>query len=409
MNADLRVNPVQLMDDLRELAEFGCAADGRGLMRTAYSPADLAARDWIDRQLMGLGMRVWRDSAGNTIGHRPGCSSGALNPLAIGSHTDTVPNGGRFDGALGVLAALACARALHNAQITLRHPLEIINFMAEEATLSGGTTGSLLMSGRFNPAQFEQRAWDGRLVREIFSEAGFDPARWREAARAPGSLAAFIELHIEQGDTLERAGVQIGLVEGLVGIRRFKATFMGEANHAGTTPMLSRHDALVAAAPFVQQVRDTALTLGITGTVGTLVVQPGAPNVIPGQVDMTVELRALRSADLDRAAAVLAKLAAPRGGTLTLLNDKAPTLCAAQLITAIDGACDTLGLSRMRLPSGAFHDAANMNALCPSAMLFVPSVRGISHHPDECTRDDDCVNGANALLHTILALDAALP
>jgi N-carbamoyl-L-amino-acid hydrolase len=378
-------------------------------MRTACSPADLAARDWIDRQLAALGMRVRRDSAGNTIAEQFGRDPEAHKPLAIGSHTDTVPNGGRFDGALGVVAALACARALRNAQVTLRHPLEIINFIAEEATLSGGTTGSLLMCGRFNPAQFDQPAWDGRLVRNVLSDAGIDPARWREAARAPGSLAAFVELHIEQGDALERAGVQIGLVEGLVGIRRLKAIFVGEANHAGTTPMLSRHDALVAAAPFVQQVRDTALALGITGTVGTFSVHPGAPNVIPGRVEMTVELRALHAAELDRATAMLVELAAQRGGALSPLIDKAPTLCDPHLIATIDGACESLGLSRMRLPSGAFHDAANMSALCPSAMLFVPSVRGVSHHPDEYTHVDDCINGANALLHTLLALDVALP
>lgn len=409
MSANLRIDSAQLIDDLQTLAGFGQTTDGRGLMRTAFSPADLAARDWIDTQLAALGMRVRRDSAGNTIAEQSGRDPEALKPLAIGSHTDTVPNGGRFDGALGVVAALACARALRNAQATLRHPLEIINFVAEEATLSGGTTGSLLMCGRFNPAQFEQPAWDGRLVRHALSDAGIDPARWREAARAPGSLAAFIELHIEQGDVLERAGVQIGLVEGLVGIRRLKAIFVGEANHAGTTPMLSRHDALVVAAPFVQQVRDTALTLGITGTVGTFSVHPGAPNVIPGRVEMTVELRALHTTALDRATAVLAESAAQRGGALSPLIDKAPTLCDQHLIAAIDGACESLGLSRMRLPSGAFHDAANMSVLCPSAMLFVPSVRGISHHPDENTHVDDCINGANVLLHTLLALDVALP
>ena len=181
---------------------------------------------------------------------------------------------GGSDGALGVMAAVACARALAQRGAPLRHPLEVINFMAEEATLGGGTTGSQIMTGRFRPAQFDQPAWDGRLARDHFRAAGFEPEHWREAIRQPGELAAYLELHIEQGDALERQFAQIGAVEGIVGIRRYRAVFEGYANHAGTTPMDGRKDALVMAAPFVQTVRDVALSHGIVGTVGKFDVQP---------------------------------------------------------------------------------------------------------------------------------------
>ncbi len=397
-----RIAAPGFLADLAALAAFG--AEGVGVMRIAYSAIDMQARDWVDAQLRDLGCAVRRDAIGNSIARLPGAQPG-LKAIALGSHTDTVPHGGRFDGALGVLAALACARAAGRA---LRHPLEIINFMAEEATMSGGTTGSQIMSGRFNPAQFEQPAWDGLPVREHFTRAGFDSARWREAVRAPGELAAYLELHIEQGALLTRAGAQIGIVEGMVGVRRFRAFFTGVANHAGTTPMHQRDDALVKAAPFVGRVREEAQRHGIIGTVGSLTVQPGAPNVIPGRVEMVVELRALDVARLNTATDALTQIAMDMGGALTLTVDKPAAPCDARLKRAITDACAGLGLMSMPMPSGAFHDAANMAALCPQAMIFAPSPNGVSHSPLEYTPPDDCVNGANALLNTLLILDEQL-
>jgi N-carbamoyl-L-amino-acid hydrolase len=213
-------------------------------------------------------------------------------------------------------------------------------------------------------------------------------------------------LHIEQGDALIRASKQIGVVEGIVGIRRYRAVFEGYANHAGTTPMHSRDDALVRSAPFVQVVRDVAMTDNIIGTVGKLDVMPGAPNVIPGRVEMIVELRALHTRQLDEVGAKLNGRAISMGGTLAQLVDKPPTHSNAKLLTAIESACDALGLSHQRMPSGAFHDAASMSAICPTAMIFVPSVGGVSHSPDELTYAEDCVNGANALLNALLHVDA---
>lgn len=296
------LDAARLLADLDALAQIGRAADG-ALNRIAYGPADQAGRAWVAEQMRALGMRVRADAAGNTIGLYPGAAD--LPPIALGSHTDTVPNGGNYDGALGVVAALACARALHAAGARLRHPLEVINFAAEEATMAGGTTGSQAMAGLFNPAIVEQAAWDGRPVREHLRAAGLDPDAVGEARRAPGSLAAYLELHIEQGDVLTAASVPIGIVEGFVGIRRYAVTFQGYANHAGTTPMHRRQDALVAAAPFVTAVRDLAVAYGIVATIGTLTVHPGAPNVIPGRVELIVETRGLDAAVLDQAEAAL--------------------------------------------------------------------------------------------------------
>jgi N-carbamoyl-L-amino-acid hydrolase len=409
----LSIDAQKFLNDLNTLARFG-ANDGKGVTRIAYSPIDLEARDWVDAQLRGLGCEVRRDAVGNTIATlaplttltpSPSPLEGEGRRIAIGSHTDTVPNGGRFDGALGVMAALACVRALRQNDVPLRHPLEVINFMAEEATMSGGTTGSQIMAGLFNPQQFEQKAWDGRLVKEQFAEARFEIRDWRLAVRRCDELGAYLELHIEQGDALIKANKQVGVVEGIVGIRRYRAVFEGYANHAGTTPMHSRDDALVRAAPFVQAVRDVAVAHHIIGTVGKLDVLPGAPNVIPGRVEMIAELRALHTGQLDEVGEELNARATQMGGVLEKIVDKPPTHSDVALLTAIEAAAGESGLSHKRMPSGAFHDAASMAALCPTAMIFVPSVGGVSHSPDELTHDEDCVNGANVLLNTLIKID----
>jgi N-carbamoyl-L-amino-acid hydrolase len=392
----------QFLADLDTLATFG--ASPQGINRIAYSASDLHARDWIDEQFRNLGLTVRRDAVGNSIAFLRGKEE-SLKTIALGSHTDTVPNGGKFDGALGVMAALACVRALREKKIHLRHSLEVINFMAEEATMSGGTTGSQIMAGLFDPKQLEQKAWDGRLVKEHFQRAGFEIDDWQLSIRKRGELAAYLELHIEQGDALIRAKKQIGVVEGLVGIQRYRVTFEGQANHAGTTSMHSRKDALLKAAPFTQIVRDVALQNEIIGTVGKFDVTPNAPNVIPGRVEMIVELRALNPSALNRAGDELYSHAKQMGGAMEKIVEKPPVSCDSDLQDLIETTCDALGLSHLRMPSGAFHDAANMAALCPQAMIFVPSVGGVSHSPDELTLDEDCVNGANVLLNALLRLD----
>lgn len=393
----------RMLRDLQELNQIG-ALEGGGVSRIAFSPADRAGREWVEAQVTSLGMAVRRDAVGNTIASLPGRDMG-LAPIGIGSHTDSVPSGGRYDGALGVVAALAAVRALRESGQTLRHPVELINFQAEESTMSGGTFGSRAMSGQLDPDVVNRPAYDGRPVSIHMAAAGLDPAAATAAARPDGALAGFLELHVEQGGLLEQAGVQIGVVTGIVGIRRYIATFRGYANHAGTTPMAGRQDALVMAAPFIVQVREMAIRHGIVGTIGTLRLQPGSPNVIPGLVEMDVELRGLLDPVLDEAERELMRRAEMAGGTVRQMVQKPPVHSDERLVAAVEQAAASAGLSCRRMPSGAGHDAGLMAALCPQAMIFVPSIGGVSHSPDELTEPEACVAGARVLLGALLAAD----
>jgi N-carbamoyl-L-amino-acid hydrolase len=396
----------RLLSDLDRLAAIGADPAG-GVSRVAYSPADIEARGWVRETMLDLGMEVRRDEALNVIGRYPGREPGR-KPVALGSHTDTVPNGGRFDGALGVVAALACVRALRDAGVRLRHPVEVIDFAAEEATLGGGTLGSLAMTGGLTRDALARPAWDGRTAAEHLRDAGLDARGLNRAVRPRRVLAAYLELHIEQGGTLDAAGVPIGVVEGIVGIRRFAVTFEGRANHAGTTAMADRRDALVMAAPFVLGVRDAAVEAGIVGTVGALRVLPGAPSVIPGRVELEAELRGLDEAELDRVEARLGELAERLGGQLVRTSAKPGVRSDPAVLEAIEAACGALGLACRRMPSGAGHDAMVLGRLVPHGMVFVPSRGGVSHSPDEFTPPERCVDGGRVLLSALLELDARL-
>ena len=396
----------QLLQDLETLAQYG-AEPGPGLNRVAFSPADMAARAWVAVQMEKLGLQVQTDPAGNTIGIYAGQET-TLKPIALGSHTDTVPQGGRYDGALGVLSALACVRALQQAGLRLRHPVEVINFTAEEATMSGATLGSQAMSGRLDPVMLTHSAWDGLSVAEHLRQANINPDQVTQAARPKGSLAAYLELHIEQGGSLALDDIPIGVVEGIVGIRRYDGIFVGAANHAGTTPMALRQDALVMAAPFISGVREIAVQHQIVGTVGKLQVHPGAPNVIPGWVDLQVEIRGLDEGVLDVAEAALIELAQHQGGQLQPRARKNAVQSDPRLLAAMESACQSLNVVYRQMPSGAGHDAMCIDDIAPQAMLFVPSQNGISHAPEEYTTPEHCVLGAQVLLATLLELDQQL-
>ncbi|HUS69948.1 MAG TPA: Zn-dependent hydrolase [Anaerolineae bacterium] len=395
----------RLLEDLDALAGFGSCVSG-AVNRVAYSPADLEARRWVETQMRDLGLQVTIDQAGNSICPYHG-QAPELPPIAVGSHTDTVLQGGRYDGSLGVAAAMACVRALAEAGLRLRHPVEVINFAAEEATM-GGTIGSRAMAGLLDPAILDRPAWDGIPVAQHLEAAGLDPPTVIEAKRGRCSLACFLELHIEQGGTLERSGVPLGVVEGIVGIRRYGAVFQGLANHAGTTPMAERHDALVLAAQFVLAVRDVALAHNIVGTVGTLHLQPGFPSVIPGRVELSVETRGLDEASLEQAEKELSRSAVQMGGTLSVLSAKPPARSDPLLVDILSSTCEELGVPYRRLPSGAGHDAMCMAHIAPQAMLFVPSRGGMSHSPEEFTKPEHCVIGARVLLEALLKIDSQL-
>lgn len=402
----LGIDGRQLLLDLTALAEFGRTAAG-AVTRIAYSEADMQARDWLDARFADHGMSLRRDTAGNSIAVLPG-DDPALRPIVVGSHTDSVPEGGRYDGALGVIAALECVRALRSARSRLRHPLAVINFAAEEATMGGATFGSRALAGQLDPSVIERLAVDGEKVSSHLTNAGLDPDRVIEAACSRDTFAAYLELHIEQGPVLDEANVPIGIVEGMSGIRRYEVTFDGAANHAGTTPMARRRDALVMAAPFVVAVRDVADSLGIVGTVGDLRVHPGAPNVIPGRVDADVELRSTEDRLLVRAEAELRQSAGASGAEIRRLSAKAPVRFDAGIIERLERVCRDKGLKHQRLWSGAGHDAGLLASITAAAMIFVPSRHGISHSIDEFTKDEDCLSGADVLLNTIIDLDSCL-
>ncbi len=403
------VDGSHLLDRLRDLAAIGAtAAGGGGVTRPAYTDDDLKAREVVRGWMREAGLSVRVDTAGNTFARLEGRDP-ALPPIVIGSHTDTVPDGGRYDGALGVLAALEVARTLGASGERLRHPLEVVDFQNEE----GGIVGSKAAVGRLDAAELTRTAVSGFTLGDGIRRLGGDPDRLADCVLASGSRAAYVELHIEQGRVLERGATDIGIVEGIVGIWYWDVTFDGVASHAGTTPMADRHDALLAAARFVDAVHGIVTTVPgrHVGTVGRLVIHPAAANVIAGRVVATLELRDLVASTVETLYAAIesraGEIARDTGTTVqfrpTTHVTPAPTHPRVRDAIA-QAACD-LGLSTMLLPSGAGHDAQQMTAVCPSGMIFVPSVDGLSHSPRELTKDRDCINGANVLLGVVRKID----
>jgi N-carbamoyl-L-amino-acid hydrolase len=405
-----RVNSDRLLASLSTLAKIGGTPAG-GVSRPAYGDLDIAARETVREMMKSAGLTPRIDNAGNTFARRPGRVADRP-PIIIGSHTDTVPDGGRFDGALGVMAAIEVARTIAQHDIAMRHPLEVVDFQNEE----GGLIGSKIVAGKFSTDALDLVATSGRTIGKGIELLGGNPSRLDDARLERGSVAGYLELHIEQGRVLERANADIGVVEGLVGIRYWEVTFDGVASHAGTTPMADRHDALLAAARFVDAVNAvvTSIQGRHVGTVGRLKVFPGGANVIPGKVILTLELRDLDPRVIDGVFAKIEpeaqRIAAHTGTTVsfepTLTNAPSPT--DARVRDAVTSAARELALRPHLMVSGAGHDAQNMAGIAPSGMLFVPSVNGISHSPAELTKDADVVNGANVLLRAVLELDARL-
>jgi beta-ureidopropionase / N-carbamoyl-L-amino-acid hydrolase len=394
----------RLERDFAAFAEIGRSPAG-GYDRIAYSPADRAARDWLIREMRAVGLDVREDAIGNVIGRRAGTDPDC-KAIAMGSHTDSVPSGGNYDGVLGVLGGLAALRTLQAHGVGLRHPVELIDFAAEEATMPGGTVGSRAMAGLLPPELLDAKAFDGQTLAEHMRAFGLDPAQWRRAQRTAEDFAAYLELHIEQGGVLEAEGIPIGVVAGIVGIRRYAVTFHGIANHAGTTPMAARKDALVFAAPFIGEVHRVAIAHGIVGTIGTLQIFPAAPSVIPGQVRLDVEIRAISEGLLDGAEAELRAIAERSGATFAAVSDKHPVRSAPDIMRDMTIVCAELGIAQKTMPSGAGHDAMCIATLAPQGMIFVPSRAGISHAPEEFTEATQCIAGARVLLGTLLAVDA---
>jgi N-carbamoyl-L-amino-acid hydrolase len=402
-----RVDPSRLERRLEDLSRFGANPQG-GVSRVAFSPADVEGRAFAMEMMRGAGLDVRVDPVGNIFGRRPGGSADAA-PILFGSHIDSVPEGGNYDGDVGSMSAIEVAQVLGEKGYRSRRPLEVAIWCDEES----GLTGSRGFVGDLLPEELERPARNGVVMAENIRRIGGDPARLAAARHEKGSVFAYLELHIEQGGTLDAAGIPIGVVEGIVGIHHYEVTVRGFANHAGTTPMDKRRNALLAASEIVLAVDRIvrAVPGRQVGTVGRLSVRPGAPNVIPGEVTFTVELRDLRTETIEaRWTAIEAEARAiveRQGCTMeyVLRPPDRPALSDPRLRAVIASAADDLGLRRLNLPSGAGHDAQELARIAPMGMIFVPSAGGISHSPKEYSRPEDVANGANVLLQAVLRID----
>lgn len=408
--ADLRIDSARLQQSLEGLSVHGRPDGGTfadGVSRVAYSDADVAGRTYAMELMRAAGLQPRVDAAGNIFGWRDG-SDRSLKPILFGSHIDSVPSGGNFDGELGSMAAIEVARTLKDHGVITRHPLQVVIWSNEE----GGTVGSRATVGDIRPGDLE-RLYNGISMAEGLRRIGGDPSRLSDSRLARGAFHCYLELHIEQGGNLDKAGIPIGVVEGIVSIDEYDVEIRGFANHAGTTPMPERRNALLAAAMLIEAVQEivTREPGRQVGTVGRLEVSPNARNVVPGVVKHSIELRDFSAEKIARLGDEIQRRAqeiAQRTKTEISMKKSEhdpPAEAAPEIQSQIEVVAGGLGFKTMRLPSGAGHDAQVMATLGPMGMIFVPSVNGISHSPGESTRWTDCANGANVLLHTVLRVD----
>lgn len=409
----LHINAERLLADLDMLAKIGATSDG-GVERLAMSEADMAGRRWFEQRVKEAGLEFHADGAGN-LSAVLRCSKPDAKTFLAGSHLDTVPNGGRYDGALGVLAALEALRTIREAGLDLPVHLEAISFTDEEGSVLY-LFGSRSLIGELQPEQFQNSRGGERGVLDGMQRLGLSIEGMLGARRDTQSLAGYVELHIEQGARLEEADTNIGIVTSIVGISDFWLTFTGKANHAGTTPMDRRADALWGASAFVQQASQLVQTEFSPGVmnVGEISAKPGAFNIVPAEVKLSFEFRhgtpeALAQMQ-DQLLALAEKIAAAYGLGLKIepAGGYAPALMDERVMAAFEASADDLGLTHTSLLSFAGHDAESLSHVVPSGMIFVPSVAGISHSPRELTHSHDIVHGANVLLNTIVELATKL-
>ncbi|MCL6565042.1 MAG: Zn-dependent hydrolase [Acidobacteriia bacterium] len=415
----LHVNGARLRQTLEKLSEFGRPAGATfadGVTRLGFSEEDLAAREYVMGLMRAAGLDVRVDPAGNIFGRRAGTED--LPVLLFGSHIDSVPNGGNFDGDVGSLGAIEVIRAMNEHGVRTRHPLEVVIWTNEEGHHFGkGLFGSSAAAGLLSPDVLERRDEQGLSIADWLHRYGQDPARFLEARLPPNYFVAYLELHIEQGGILDREKIPIGVVEGIVGIHWYTCQAHGFANHAGTTPMDQRRDALAAAAKAVLAVREEVRREPgrQVGTVGYMKVEPGARNIIPARVEFPVELRDLDAAKIERIWERIQQRfqQIEREESVriscTLLSSDRPALTDPAIRQAIRQAADSAGLRFLDLPSGAGHDAQQMARLGPVGMIFIPSRGGISHSPQEFSDWEDIARGAEVLYRTILLLDRNPP
>jgi N-carbamoyl-L-amino-acid hydrolase len=402
-----RVDGERVNQRLSGLSRYGRTPEG-GVSRTGFSDADVEGRGFTMGLMREAGLDVRIDATGNILGRREGAVPDA-RPILFGSHIDSVPNGGNYDGDVGSMASIEVAHTLAGRQYRNRHPMVVTIWSDEER----GSYGAKGFVGNLSRDEL-RRAWaDGMSLAEHLPTIGGDPEWIAATAAGSGSIEAYLELHVEQGGFLDRARIPIGIVEGIVGIHHYYVTVTGVPNHAGTTPMDQRRNALLAASELVMAVDEIVRSEPgrQVGTVGRLQVSPNAPNVVPGEVTLTVELRDLSTQKIEalwqRIESRGREIALRYGTTFAfepgVMGD--PALTDPAIRRVIEEAVADLGLAGQRMPSGAGHDAQELARIGPMGMIFVPSVGGVSHSPQEFTRPEDVENGANVLLQTVLRLD----
>lgn len=405
----LRINPDRMLDSFNQLASIGATGDG-GVNRTTFSEAHLAARKWFREQVEASGLEFHTDGAGNHSARLPFEGSN-LPTLILGSHLDSVPKGGRFDGALGVMAALEVLKTVRENGIKLKVQLEAMDFTDEEGTHLS-LFGSSALSGHLNPEDLKKPYSGRENFTSGLARAGLTEESLFTAKRAKESLAGYLELHIEQGKRLEKRGINIGIVSAIVGYGSYRMSYIGRADHAGSAAMEDRLDAGQGVAAFILETRQIVMRdfPNCVANVGKIEFSPGASNIVPARADFLLEFRSpdeKQLAELDASLMKLAKEKAEKFGlqvTAEPLGKHTPNLMSQNIQEAFKNSCDDLELSSIVIPSGAIHDAQSLVDICPVGMIFVPSVNGTSHSPFEFTEWQDCVNGANVLLQAALRL-----
>lgn len=404
---NLRVNADRMAADLDALAAI--TDPDRPWTRRSFTPRFDEGRRWLSDAFGRAGLRVSVDAGGNLLGIRTGDQGGSLGTIMLGSHSDTVPDGGRFDGPAGVIAALEVARMVDERGIRLRHDLAVVDFLAEEVSAFGvSCIGSRSMAGVL-PGDWLALEHDGRSLEQAIRHVGGNPA----TIAGRDDIKAFLELHIEQGTVLERSGTDLGLVSTIAGITRMEVVLHGRADHAGTVPMGQRADALVAAARLIGDIDAEASARAarthFTATVGEFSIEPGAANVVPSRVRMLIDARAAERPMMEDFLAWVETrvraLPAPISAETRLLSDNMPTPLDARLLATLADCAARIGASHRTMVSGAGHDAAFIARVAPSAMVFVPCRDGRSHCPEEWAETGDIALGAELLAETVIAID----
>ena len=405
---DIRVDIERLKADIEALGRFGQDSKG-GVSPPSYSRADLEAREWLKKRITEAGLAVRQDGAGNIFGR----AGGPGRTVMAGSHIDTVINGGRFDGSVGVLAALECLRRLKEEGVPLSKPVEVASFTDEEGNLVGDFLGSRAFMGLLNEGEVRHgRTQFGPVLAEVLKGTEFTIDGILKAYELKPELEAYVELHIEQGPILETEEVPIGLVEAIAGKRYLWCSFTGNAAHAGTTPLELRQDAFLGLADFALKATRhvAAVHYGSMVTIGKVAVHPGAFSIVPGRAEFSLDFRSTSGEtlrDLEKELSEIARdIASTRGLSFAskLMDATEPVKVPEKLLKLMEQECVTLGYPFLRLPSGAGHDAQILAGGCDSGMIFIPCLDGISHAPEEAIRWEDLEKGANLLLKTLIRL-----